>query len=49
VIRPGALLAPVWVWHELQLPFVCMVAMAMEPPALFVTFAENGVFIAVEL
>ena len=27
MIRPGALLTPVWVWHELQSPEVCAVTM----------------------
>lgn len=40
-MRPGAPFAPWAVWHELQLPSVCMSAIAFVAPPT-TTFAEYG-------
>ena len=49
MMRPGAAFAPSWVWHELQFPAVWLATIMRTAPAELVTFAVNGVLMAVLL
>ena len=41
MMRPGAFMSPAWVWHELQAPTVCGLAIARVAAPL-VIFTVNG-------